>query len=95
MSKESKNPCFEIASYRTFGKNLSMKLLQHDGRMDLSKMCEHKGIAWICSTCGDITWEKSKTCRYCEVNGLTKTKWFKVWVVTYAMRKKLLRRSKS
>lgn len=51
-------------------------------------------IAWICSTCGDIKWKKSKDCEYCSVNGRKLTKWIKAWVVTYGMRKKLLGKQK-
>lgn len=47
----------------------------------------YNGVAWVCCTCGDITWDKSDTCEYCRVNGRKeRSKWIKLLVATYDTR---------
>jgi hypothetical protein len=95
MSKEVKSPSFEIVSNITLDRDLSAFVLEQDGKMDLSMISKHMGTAWICSSCGDIKWQKSKVCEYCAVNSkATKTKWLEVRVTTSKHWKSMLRKRK-
>lgn len=74
-------PTFEATSCSMLKRLLANRL---KGRMDVSMLNKHDGTAWICSQCGDLSWDKTRRCQYCVVNHpeTKRTKWFKVHVMT-------------